>query len=108
MAFFDTLDRRYNLNFIYPGAYAISSLAFLKCLLNNNNKCIDLFFICIQILGFHIYVSRSLFLAWRVLNYNWLLYVQAETAANRICKVLTINQENERLMKDYEKLASDV
>ena len=34
--------------------------------------------------------------------------LQAETAANRICKVLAVNQENEHLMEDYEKLASDV
>lgn len=33
---------------------------------------------------------------------------QAETAANRICKVLAVNQENEHLMEDYERLASDV
>lgn len=33
---------------------------------------------------------------------------QAETAANRICKVLKVNQENERLMDEYEKLASDL
>lgn len=33
---------------------------------------------------------------------------KAETAANRICKVLAVNQENEQLMEDYEKLASDV
>lgn len=33
---------------------------------------------------------------------------QAETAANRICKVLAVNQENEQLMEDYERLASDV
>ncbi|KAJ8276186.1 hypothetical protein COCON_G00079380 [Conger conger] len=31
---------------------------------------------------------------------------QAETAASRICKVLAVNQENERLMEAYEKLAS--
>ncbi|KAK2168380.1 hypothetical protein LSH36_17g06012 [Paralvinella palmiformis] len=31
-----------------------------------------------------------------------------ETAANRICKVLKINQENERLMEEYERLASDL
>lgn len=37
-----------------------------------------------------------------------LLSLQAETAANRICKVLAVNQENEQLMEDYEKLASDV
>lgn len=36
------------------------------------------------------------------------LGVQAETAANRICKVLAVNQENEQLMEDYERLASDV
>uniref|UniRef100_A0A4W5QP55 Uncharacterized protein n=1 Tax=Hucho hucho TaxID=62062 RepID=A0A4W5QP55_9TELE len=33
---------------------------------------------------------------------------QAETAANRICKVLGVNQENEKLMEEYEKLASQV
>ncbi|XP_055987900.1 alpha-actinin-3 isoform X1 [Sorex fumeus] len=33
---------------------------------------------------------------------------QAETAANRICKVLAVNQENERLMEEYEKLASEL
>ncbi|NWS78467.1 ACTN1 protein, partial [Crotophaga sulcirostris] len=33
---------------------------------------------------------------------------KAETAANRICKVLAVNQENELLMEDYEKLASDL
>uniref|UniRef100_A0A3P9A705 Actinin, alpha 2b n=1 Tax=Esox lucius TaxID=8010 RepID=A0A3P9A705_ESOLU len=33
---------------------------------------------------------------------------QAETAANRICKVLGVNQENERLMEEYEKLASEL
>lgn len=34
--------------------------------------------------------------------------LQAETAANRICKVLKVNQDNERLMEEYERLASDV
>uniref|UniRef100_A0A8D0HJB2 Actinin alpha 2 n=1 Tax=Sphenodon punctatus TaxID=8508 RepID=A0A8D0HJB2_SPHPU len=29
---------------------------------------------------------------------------QAETAANRICKVLAVNQENERMMEEYERL----
>ncbi|XP_040189308.1 alpha-actinin-1 isoform X1 [Rana temporaria] len=33
---------------------------------------------------------------------------KAETAANRILKVLAVNQENEQLMEDYEKLASDL
>ncbi|XP_032882743.1 alpha-actinin-1 isoform X2 [Amblyraja radiata] len=33
---------------------------------------------------------------------------KAETAANRICKVLAVNQENEQLMEHYEKLASDL
>lgn len=33
---------------------------------------------------------------------------QAETAANRICKVLKVNQENERLMEEYERMASDL
>uniref|UniRef100_UPI00358E4893 alpha-actinin-1-like n=1 Tax=Myxine glutinosa TaxID=7769 RepID=UPI00358E4893 len=33
---------------------------------------------------------------------------KAETAANRICKVLAVNQEKEKLMEDYEHLASDL
>jgi len=33
---------------------------------------------------------------------------KAETAANRICKVLKVNQENEKLMEQYENLASDL
>ncbi|XP_032812044.1 alpha-actinin-1-like isoform X1 [Petromyzon marinus] len=33
---------------------------------------------------------------------------KAETAANRICKVLAVNQDNERLMEDYEHLASNL
>uniref|UniRef100_A0A4W3IPE6 Actinin alpha 2 n=1 Tax=Callorhinchus milii TaxID=7868 RepID=A0A4W3IPE6_CALMI len=33
---------------------------------------------------------------------------KAEMAANRICKVLVVNQENEKLMEDYEKLASEL
>ncbi|XP_066519167.1 alpha-actinin-2 [Hoplias malabaricus] len=33
---------------------------------------------------------------------------QAETAANRICKVLGVNQENEKLMEEYEKLVSEL
>ncbi|XP_075927646.1 alpha-actinin-1 isoform X1 [Petromyzon marinus] len=33
---------------------------------------------------------------------------KAETAANRICKVLAVNQENEKLMEDYEHMASDL
>lgn len=33
---------------------------------------------------------------------------KAETAANRICKVLKVNQDNERLMEEYERLASDL
>ncbi|XP_041665804.1 alpha-actinin-4-like isoform X1 [Cheilinus undulatus] len=33
---------------------------------------------------------------------------KAETATNRICKVLAVNQENEKMMEDYEKLASDL
>ncbi|KAM6988193.1 alpha-actinin-4 isoform 1-T1 [Tautogolabrus adspersus] len=33
---------------------------------------------------------------------------KAETAANRICKVLAVNQENEQMMEDYEKLASEL
>lgn len=37
-----------------------------------------------------------------------MLLFQAETAANRICKVLAVNQENEKLMEEYEKLASEV
>nr|CAB3219883.1 alpha-actinin-2 [Phallusia mammillata] len=33
---------------------------------------------------------------------------KAETAANRILKVLGVNQDNERLMDEYERLASDL
>ena len=36
------------------------------------------------------------------------LFSQAEMAANRICKVLKVNQDNERLMEEYERLASDL
>uniref|UniRef100_A0A7N8WMJ3 Actinin alpha 4 n=1 Tax=Mastacembelus armatus TaxID=205130 RepID=A0A7N8WMJ3_9TELE len=34
--------------------------------------------------------------------------LDVSTAANRICKVLAVNQENEQMMEDYEKLASDL
>ena len=37
-----------------------------------------------------------------------LFILQAEMAANRICKVLKVNQDNERLMEEYERLASDL
>uniref|UniRef100_A0A8C0C205 Actinin alpha 2 n=1 Tax=Buteo japonicus TaxID=224669 RepID=A0A8C0C205_9AVES len=44
--------------------------------------------------------------------YEYVLFIccvlQAETAANRICKVLAVNQENERLMEEYERLASEL
>ena len=43
-----------------------------------------------------------------VIFYTVCVPFQAETAANRICKVLKVNQENERLMEEYERLASDV
>ncbi|VDM98811.1 unnamed protein product [Thelazia callipaeda] len=33
---------------------------------------------------------------------------QAETAAHRINRVLKVNQENERMMEDYESMASDL
>ena len=33
---------------------------------------------------------------------------RAEQAAKRIGKVLNINQENERMMQEYETMASDV
>ena len=33
---------------------------------------------------------------------------QAELAAKRIGKVLNVNQENERMMQEYETMASDV
>lgn len=48
----------------------------------------------------HIPVDRAVLFTYCVL--------QAETAANRICKVLAVNQENERLMEEYERLASEV
>ena len=34
--------------------------------------------------------------------------LQAETAAKRIGKVLDVNRENERMMEEYEQMASDV
>uniref|UniRef100_A0A7N6AQS2 Actinin, alpha 2b n=1 Tax=Anabas testudineus TaxID=64144 RepID=A0A7N6AQS2_ANATE len=42
------------------------------------------------------------------LHYSCALCSQAETAANRICKVLGVNQENEKLMEEYERLASEL
>ena len=33
---------------------------------------------------------------------------RAEQAAKRIGKVLNVNQENERMMQEYETMASDV
>lgn len=48
----------------------------------------------------HVPVDRAVLFTYCVL--------QAETAANRICKVLAVNQENERLMEEYERLASEV
>uniref|UniRef100_A0A0N4ZA59 Calponin-homology (CH) domain-containing protein n=1 Tax=Parastrongyloides trichosuri TaxID=131310 RepID=A0A0N4ZA59_PARTI len=33
---------------------------------------------------------------------------KSETAANRICRVLKVNQENEKMMEDYENMASDL
>ncbi|XP_053950127.1 alpha-actinin, sarcomeric isoform X1 [Anastrepha ludens] len=41
-------------------------------------------------------------------QYTYVPNYNAETAANRICKVLKVNQENERLMEEYERLASDL
>ncbi|CAG10070.1 unnamed protein product [Tetraodon nigroviridis] len=35
-------------------------------------------------------------------------FPSAETAANRICKVLGVNQENEKMMEEYERLASEL
>uniref|UniRef100_A0A2K5N9L5 F-actin cross-linking protein n=1 Tax=Cercocebus atys TaxID=9531 RepID=A0A2K5N9L5_CERAT len=48
----------------------------------------------------HIPIDRAVLFTYCVL--------QAETAANRICKVLAVNQENERLMEEYERLASEL
>ena len=50
---------------------------------------------------------NELLYTWCVIKHAILL-LQAETAANRICKVLKINQDNEELMNDYERMASDV
>uniref|UniRef100_A0A913I904 Alpha-actinin, sarcomeric n=1 Tax=Strongyloides stercoralis TaxID=6248 RepID=A0A913I904_STRER len=36
------------------------------------------------------------------------LVPNSETAANRICRVLKVNQENEKMMEDYESMASDL
>lgn len=35
-------------------------------------------------------------------------FLQTETAAHRISRVLKVNQENEKMMEDYERMASDV
>lgn len=35
-------------------------------------------------------------------------FIQADTAAKRIGKVLCINRDNEKMMEDYEGLASNV
>ncbi|XP_015766072.1 PREDICTED: alpha-actinin, sarcomeric-like [Acropora digitifera] len=45
-----------------------------------------------------------------LIDYNSLSKVRccAETAAKRIGKVLTINRDNEKMMEDYEKMASDL
>uniref|UniRef100_A0A673GY78 Alpha-actinin-4-like n=1 Tax=Sinocyclocheilus rhinocerous TaxID=307959 RepID=A0A673GY78_9TELE len=52
--------------------------------------------------------SSLVFCVHRYLCLHMKLVGCAETAANRICKVLAVNQENEHLMEDYEKLASDL
>ncbi|XP_038075571.1 alpha-actinin-like [Patiria miniata] len=39
---------------------------------------------------------------------DFLSILQAENAANRLCKVLRMNQDNERLMDEYDRLASDL
>lgn len=51
---------------------------------------------------------RKDIMTYKRIKYLFSLFLQAETAANRICKVLAVNQENERLMEEYEKLASEV
>ena len=51
---------------------------------------------------------ESWLLLYMYINRYSLSGSQAETAANRICKVLAVNQENEKLMEEYEKLASEV
>ncbi|KAK5607970.1 Alpha-actinin-4 [Crenichthys baileyi] len=53
--------------------------------------------------------EKAIMTHWVSRPFNALLGAQkAETAANRICKVLAVNQENEQMMEDYEKLASDL
>ena len=61
-----------------------------------------------------LYCERRMW-AWPVLCYfadvlhcSCVLCFQAETAANRISKVLGVNQENEKMMEEYERLASEV
>ena len=49
-----------------------------------------------------------LFLTINYFVFNLILQYKAETAANRICKVLKVNQDNEKLMEEYERLASDL
>ena len=35
-------------------------------------------------------------------------FIQAETASNRICKVLSVNKDNEKLMNEYDTLSSNL
>nr|CRZ24421.1 BMA-ATN-1 [Brugia malayi] len=40
--------------------------------------------------------------------FDYSLFINAETAAHRISRVLKVNQENEKMMADYERMASDL
>lgn len=63
-------------------------------------------------------VSRRLYEAFSHFNFkicpsssnttHTVYHLKAETAANRICKVLRVNQDNERLMEEYERSANDL
>lgn len=51
-------------------------------------------------------ISKSAYNLYILLTLYSLL--QAETAASRIGNVLSMNRENEQLMEEYDRLASDV
>ena len=56
-----------------------------------------------------VWITNEINLAKWDWNWGGFFHIfQAEMAANRICKVLKVNQDNERLMEEYERLASDV
>lgn len=87
-----SIKQPYTLNFLHPNP---ESAPFTARHLPHSLPCPTTFSFV-----YHLPVDRAVLFTYCVL--------QAETAANRICKVLAVNQENERLMEEYERLASEV